>query len=192
MAAADLLESARTRIVVALRRPDWGPKVFCIGFNKTGTTSVGIALASFGFRHASFNRHVWRSLYEQGNIEAVINYAARFESFDDLPWLKEDLIPVLDQRFPKSKFVYLEREEHAWKTSYLRWNAQAKNRDVDPEIGWAEYVAHREFVLGYFQDFPTTNFLRLRLTEPDSINRLADFVGRVSPTTTMPHVNRSS
>ena len=35
------------------KRSDFGPKVFVIGYNKTGTTSVGIALKMLGYDHSS-------------------------------------------------------------------------------------------------------------------------------------------
>lgn len=77
-------------------------KIFVVGYNKTGTTSVGKALQKLGYRHSSFNEFVWRELYNKGNIDGVINYTKRFESFDDLPWLKEDLLPILFETFPNS------------------------------------------------------------------------------------------
>ena len=58
----ELLVRAKLPVKAALlrvRKEDYGPKVFCIGFNKTGTTSVGKAFESFGYRNASFNRDLW-------------------------------------------------------------------------------------------------------------------------------------
>ena len=37
-----------------LRKSDYGEKVFCIGFNKTGTTSLGRSLGQLGSRNLSF------------------------------------------------------------------------------------------------------------------------------------------
>src|SRR5699024_4627029 len=93
--------------ILAFRKPRYDSKIFCIGFNKTGTTSLGRALTDLGFRHSSFSQIVWRKYYQRGKIDKVLKYTAKFESFDDLPWLKEDMIPVLDKHFPGSKFIYL-------------------------------------------------------------------------------------
>ena len=42
--------------------------------------------------------------------EKLRDFAKRFESFDDRPWLEEDFLPVLNQTFPNSKFIYTRDE----------------------------------------------------------------------------------
>ena len=55
----------------------------------------------------------------------------RSESFDDLPWLKEGLPPILLETFPNSKFIYVQRDEASWKRSYRDWNKFRQNNNVD-------------------------------------------------------------
>lgn len=152
-------------------------KVFCIGFNKTGTSALGEALKEMGYDHSTFNRKVWRKFYRKGNIEAVLNYTAKFESFDDLPWLKEDMIPVLDQKFPGSKFIYLERDEESWKKSLVNWTKNVTGNLIDAEKGYENYINHQNFVLDYFKDKPE-QFIRLRINDPEGKRKLGKFLGR--------------
>ena len=169
----------------------YGPKVFCIGYNKTGTTSVGIALAMLGFKHSSFNKRVWRAMWEKGRINSVIEYTAKFESFDDLPWLKEEMIPILDTHFPGSKFVYLERSEAEWKESLVRWSERAKGRTPNADVERQNYEKHRDFVKSYFSEKPEV-LITLSVRDPKGFKKLGDFVGRQAPQDGFPHANRSS
>lgn len=92
-------------ISIAFRKPKYNSKVFCIGYNKTGTITVGKSLEMLGYRNTSFNQKVWRKYYKNNQIDKVLKYTAKFDSADDLPWLKEDMIPVLDRVFPNSQFI---------------------------------------------------------------------------------------
>jgi len=108
--------------LISARPERYGPKVFCVGYNKTGTTSLGKSLEMLGYHNTSFERTVWREYYLKGRIDKVVRFAAKFDSADDLPWLKEDLIPVLDEIFPGSKFIHLERDEVSWCKSFETWS----------------------------------------------------------------------
>lgn len=176
---------------IYFRKPSKTPKVFCIGFNKTGTTSVGGALEMLGYRHSSFNRKVWVDYYLQGRLDKVIEYTAKFELFDDLPWLKEDVIPVLDRSFVGSKFIYLERDEVSWKRSVASWSKLTFGTSSDVNVGWKEYLEHREFVLNYFRDRAPSEFLILDVRDPIGFRKLADFVGKAAPQDALPHYNQT-
>ena len=177
----------KLRTQLLLTRPSSEPKVFCIGFNKTGTTSAGRALKQLGFRHSTFNRWIWRR-YQAGDIERVLWYASRFESFDDLPWLSVDLIPVLDREFPGSRFILLERPESEWVSSFVRWTRKIRGREADPEMALNSYREHRRFCQEYFADRPD-DLLCMSVQDDDAFTRLAHFVGREAPSERFPHVN---
>ena len=172
------------------KRGDFGPKVFVIGYNKTGTTSLGTALKMLGYDHSSFNHFVWRKLYKKGDIPSVIAYTSKFESFDDLPWLKEDMIPILDESFPNSKWIYLTREEKAWKKSFKRWNSKM-GRNVDENEGWNGYLQHSNFVRHYFSKHHS-NYLELSVSQPNAFKILSHFLGKEAPFSDFPHENKST
>ena len=172
------------------KRSDFGPKIFVIGYNKTGTTSLGKALKLLGYDHSSFNYFVWRELYKNGDIQSVIRYTSKFESFDDLPWLKEDMIPILDEFFPNSKWIYLTREEEDWKRSYTRWSAKM-GRVVDGDDGWQKYLQHSEFVRSYFSK-RQTDILELSVSQGNGFDILAGFLNKQAPFSDFPHESKSS
>ncbi|MEM7228668.1 MAG: sulfotransferase [Planctomycetota bacterium] len=188
---AGQFRNAANALRTQMRRPRYDGKIFCVGYNKTGTTSCGRALTQLGFRHTSFNRRVYRAFYMQGRIDEVLDYTARFESFDDLPWLKEDLIPVLDEHFPGSKFIHLTRDEASWIRSLEAWSLDRKGVRPDRDDALAQYRAHTAFIASYFADRPTDEFLTLDIRDPMGFRTLASFVGRTAPQDALPHVNKT-
>lgn len=165
-------------------------KVFCIGYNKTGTTTIGKALEILGYNNSSFNKKIWRNYYKQGKIEDVISYTSKFDSFDDLPWLKEDMIPVLDNRFPNSKFIYLEREEKDWAISYYNWTYKQTGKYPDKIKGAEKFKKHGLFVRNYFKN-RNKDILYLNVKNDEAFTQLATFLGKVAPTEKLPHFNKT-
>jgi len=86
------------------------PKVFGIGYSKTGTTSLTYALRQLGYSALHFAFHA----LNHGNEEKLeLRYDKLWRSaYTDTP------IPVffreLDERFPGSKFILTMREMSAW------------------------------------------------------------------------------
>jgi hypothetical protein len=60
-------------------------KVFGVGLNKTGTTTLGVCLRSLGFRHVSCRRDLLES-FRNRNLERVFAVADAHDSFADWPW----------------------------------------------------------------------------------------------------------
>jgi hypothetical protein len=180
----------RRRWVWRLYPKQDGPKIFVIGYLKTGTSSVGTALKMLGFRHTSFNNYVWLQLYKTGKIDKVLDFAKRFQSFDDRPWLEGDFLPVLNQTFPNSKFIYLTRDEASWKRSWTRWNLWFNNMEVDADEGWAAYQRHEALVLAFLRhEVPNENQITLQVNDPSGFQKLADFLDMACPQDAFPKVN---
>lgn len=186
-----ILAEFRHNIRYLFGAPSYGPKVFCIGYNKTGTTTVGKSLERLGYKHSSFNKRVWRKFYRAGDTNSILRYTAKFDSFDDIPWLKEDMIPILDKAFAGSKFIYLERDEVSWKQSYLRWNLYMYGSSPDVETAWEGYKRHRDFVLRYFNERPSDQFIALDISDPVGFKKLANFLGKNAPQDAFPHYNKT-
>lgn len=185
------LKELMFQVKLLTRRPNYSGKVFCIGYNKTGTTSCGKAFELLGYYNCSFNKKVWRKWYAQGEIEKIIRFAAKFDSFDDLPWLKEDMIPLLDKRFPNSKFIYLTRDEKSWKKSYYNWTHKVTGTYPDVDNGWQSYKNHEKFVLNYFKNMDSNKFLILSISEEESFKKLASFLGKETRICDFPHENKT-
>lgn len=165
-----------------------GPKVFCIGYNKTGTTSCGHALKMLGYKHTSFNYRIYRKFYKKGDYHACVEFAQKFDSFDDLPWLNEDMIPILDKMF-EAKFIHLHRGEGEWAESLAKWRAKYKEPVQDMQKELEAYRKHTAFVLNYFKD--KENMITLSIADPQGFKKMAEFLGKQAPQDSFPHLNKS-
>ena len=175
--------------LLIFRRKSFGPKVFCIGYNKTGTTSVGKAIESLGFFHSSFNKKVWRNWYKRDKIDKVLKYTSKFDSFDDLPWLKEEMIPILDRTFKNSKWIYLVREEKSWKTSFRNWSYKKLGEYPNVDEKYQNYLKHQSFVLDYFKDRDC--LLVVNVQEVGAYSKIAKFLNKKAPFPDLPVYNRT-
>ncbi len=182
----------RFHVHTIFRKARYDAKVFCIGYNKTGTTSLGQALRLLGYRHSSFNKRVWRDFYDNGKTEKIIRYTAKFDSLDDLPWLLEDMIPVMDSTFPNSKFIYLERDEESWRNSFKNWREKRFDTVPDLDEATAKFRRHRDFVMNYFKDRSSEHFIVLNIKDENGFKKLADFLGKQTDQSSFPHRNKTS
>lgn len=178
-------------IVLFFRKETYSGKVFCIGYNKTGTTSLGESLRILGYKHSSYSDKVWLKYYGNNKIVEILKYTAKFESLDDLPWLKEDMIPILDKVFPNSQFIYLTRDEESWKKSIYHWTYKMTGEYPDVDKCLEEYRVHRNFVYDYFKDRSKEEFLVLDISEEKGFKKLADFLGKETDCDDFPHFNKT-
>lgn len=154
-------------------------KVFAIGMNKTGTTSIHATFLELGI--ASYHGTGWRDV---NNKRLLL----RFNAFSDGP---PSDFAVLDRLFPKSKFILNVREFDEWCLSRMKHIARKKETGWTPlpNSNWnisEEAVsswllrrnAYHTRVLEYFQDRPedllVINFVRDR----DAGQKVAEFLGK--------------
>lgn len=185
-------KKAYMEMALMCRKPTYSAKVFCIGYNKTGTTTIGKSLEMLGYRNSSFNKKVWRKYYKKNRIDKVVEYTARFDSFDDLPWLKEDMIPLLDREFPNSKFIYLTRDEESWQQSLRNWKLKTTGAPPDLTVELEAFREHRKFVLEYFDGRPADDFIVLDVRDKSGFKKLANFLGKRTNRESFPHFNRTA
>ena len=177
------------------------PKVFGIGFHKTGTTSLGAALSQlgwnvcpgFGFLDGRIDARVQRRAAE---------LSARHEAFEDNPWPL--LYAEMDRLHPAAKFVLTWRDPERWYASVLRhfgkddtsmrrwiygdgFGAPFGNRDVYIE----RYERHYEDVVRYFSGRPD-DLLWLRLEDGDGWKELGAFLDVAVPEGPFPRANANA
>ena len=181
-----LLRSKRKRI-----RGKGYTKVFCIGWLKTGTTSFGVAMRRIGFKHLGWDQDLWRNWYEKGKIEKLVAYARHFDSFDDLPWNMIDILPLLDEAYPNSKFVLLERNEEEWFESFKN---HERKRGVeiasDKMLVKQKYYERNELVKSYFSDKKSDQLLVMNVMEGDGYEKLCAFLEVPRVNEPFPHANK--
>jgi hypothetical protein len=100
-------------------------KVFCIGQNKTGTTSLEKLLSLFGFTIG--NQPVAEVLsldwLIERNVDRIIRYCCTADAFQDAPFSFPGLYKELDMAFPNSKFILTVRNSpEEWFKSLVRFH----------------------------------------------------------------------
>jgi hypothetical protein len=78
-------------------------KIFCVGLNKTGTTSLDVAFKQLGFRTAEAV-HLLDD-WAKRDFRQLIDLCQTADAFQDIPFSLPFTYPVLDYAFPNSKFI---------------------------------------------------------------------------------------
>lgn len=101
-------------------------KYFCIGRNKTGTTSLKKAFSDLGFKIG--NQRVAEMLileYARANFELIIKYCKTAQVFQDVPFSFPDTYRHLDKAFPGSKFILTIRDSpEQWYKSLVNFHSR--------------------------------------------------------------------
>jgi hypothetical protein len=112
-------------------------KVFCVGRNKTGTTSIGKALVLLGFKLGKQSK-AERLMEDWGrrDFRRIINYCKSADAFQDVPFSLDYTYQVLDESFPNAKFILTVRNNSdEWYQSLVKFHTKIlkKNRLPTPE-----------------------------------------------------------
>lgn len=101
------------------------PILFCIGMQRTGTTSIGdFCEKQLGMRRRGYNvskERRWTRAWYEGRLEEVFKDPVFLtgQMFDDDPWWCPGVYQVLAERFPGAKFVMFKRPVESWFRSLL-------------------------------------------------------------------------
>jgi len=99
-------------------------KVFCVGRNKTGTTSLGAALEQLGYRVG--NQQEGELLIEdwaRRDFRSLVAYCRKSDAFQDIPFSIDFTFQAMDQAFPGSKFILTVRDsDEQWYASMIRFH----------------------------------------------------------------------
>ena len=110
-------------------------KVFCIGANKTGTTSVERALRDLGLRlpeQGQQERLLTRRVLG-GDAQALAEFCAAFDAFQDLPFSHGLVFATCDALFPDAKFILTVRDADDWFNSVCRFQSKVFDVDVNAD-----------------------------------------------------------
>lgn len=106
-------------------------RVFGVGFNKTGTSSLSRALRKLSVQPVASQALVHRTgildaVLERGDYEPALRFARMYRAFEDRPWNVWEMYRHLDERYPGSRFVLTVRDEESWWHSVERWITVSK------------------------------------------------------------------
>lgn len=179
------------------------PKVFCIGFQKTGTTSLYAALERLGYRTAAVAGRDWTAerLAAEG-AALCIDTARNYDAAQDMPW--PIFFRELDAAYPGSKFILTVRDPGKWFASIEghfganegEMQAFVYGRDAAAPAGnKARYLetlgAHEVAVRAHFADRPG-DLLVMDLEAGDGWAKLCAFLGAPVPAEPFPARNKAS
>lgn len=101
-------------------------KVFCIGLNKTGTTSLEQSLKELGYTLGHQNTgEMLLSEYAKRNFEPIVNFCHSANAFQDIPFSLPFVFVILDHYFPNAKFILTVRDNaDQWLDSMIRFQAK--------------------------------------------------------------------
>jgi hypothetical protein len=195
----------------AANRAPYAGKIFCIGFYKTGTTTLYEALKLLGYRTVNGDTPGSYPGADDGatllrQIEAGdyrLPTFGLFDAFTDNPYFH--LWREIYAQFPDAKYILTVRDERRWIESCVRFYANRRLRPMriwmfgphaDPSRGeasrqaWlAAYRAHNAAVRARFADAPSGQFLELDLVRDARWDELCAFLGRAVPPLPFPHAN---
>ena len=182
------------------RRPD-RPRLFCIGLNKTATSSFHEAVQVLGYRSLHHGgEEVERNVSAAIEAKAPLlsNLDQRYDAFSDIGQLSRRFV-MLSQQYPGSRFVLTVRPLDEWLDSRRRHaerNVQAQEAGrrhgrllvVDEEKWRAEWSDHLEKVHRFFRN--RDDLLEIDLTDDPTWSPLCAFLGRPEPSEPFPWANR--
>lgn len=86
-------------------------KIFCIGLNKTGTTSLTKVFLDLGFKVGNQREaELLTDFYFKGDFQPIIDYCKKYQVFQDVPFSYPGIFKEMDKAFPGSKFILTTRD----------------------------------------------------------------------------------
>lgn len=109
-------------------------KVFCIGFNKTGTTSIERALRDLGYKMGNQRKALFLvDAYKNRNFKKIVNFCRYAEAFQDAPFSWPYTFIPLEQAYPNSKFILSIRDDaDIWHQSLVKFHSKKFGDGVNP------------------------------------------------------------
>ncbi len=175
-------------------------KVFGIGLNKTGTTTLGVCLRTLGFRHAPYAGRFVPDV-KAGRFQDLFAYAEGYDSFEDWPW------PLayreLEARFPGSRFILTTRKDADTWFDSLRGHSERTGPTPERELVYGHamphghradhrriYEEHNRAALAHFDGRPES-FLHVCWETGSGWPQLCAFLGVDVPKEPFPHAHRA-
>jgi len=174
-------------------------KIFCIGFQKTGTTSLGEAFEKLGYKVCGVYHELLPALVK-GDFQKINDVVEPYDVCKDNPW--PVVYQQLDQYFPGSKFILTIRNEAAWIKSVVN-HFDSKPSDMiryiygvpfpvgHEEIFLNRYRKHNQDVIDYFKNRPG-DLLIMDLEKEDVWGKLCPFLQIPIPSFPFPHANKGA
>lgn len=110
-------------------------KIFCIGRNKTGTTTLKTEFKDLGFHVGDqlLAEKISDREYFSGDCKRLIAYCYTAQVFQDRPFSYPDTFRLLDRYFPGAKFILTVRDsDEQWYNSMVNFHAKKFGKNGMP------------------------------------------------------------
>lgn len=179
------------------------PKIFGIGLNKTGTTTLNHCGKLLGYRTKGFSKKLLKDVVRRNDLSRVKKVAGRYDLMEDWPWPL--VYKDLDRAFPGSRFILTVRKDvQTWFKSLKKhsirthpiyhsrklvygYNYPHSNKEEHLDM----YKRHRDEVREYFKN-DEDRFTELCWEEGDGWEELCGFLGEEVPDKPLPHAKKGS
>lgn len=127
-------------------------KVFCLGFSKTGTTSMEQVFKILGYKVCEGywnNNHTFYllSLFINKDYNELLRMTNYWDAFADGPWGGTDLYVQLIEKYPNAKYILTEREPESWYKSFEKLITMF---DLNLETALKSYHENGMYGSGYY------------------------------------------
>ena len=167
------------------------PKVFCIGYPKTGTSSLYKALKILGYRTVRlFDGKTWYTGDREKYISNIKN--SKYDAFVDYPMGKDILYQEINKAIPNSKFILTLRDKESLEKSHKNYykNAPFKYAMLKGlQLELSGPTERKKQVIEYFKDKPS-QLLVMNILQGDEWDKLCNFLNKPIPNKRFPHKNK--
>jgi hypothetical protein len=178
-------------------------KVFGIGLNKTGTTSLGHALEILGQqKHISCNSRLTK-YWANNNLSPIISIAEKYDNFEDWPWPL--VYKELYNEFEDAKFILTKRSsaekwyeslcKHSLKTGPTEFRRLIYGHSM-PQGFKTEHIQfynrHNKEVIKFFQQNAPDKLLVISFEDGNNWQKICGFLNKEIPKIEFPLLNRSN
>ncbi len=178
---------------LSLCKPKHDYKIFCIGYSKTGTTSLYAALKILGYRTL---RIPFGWIYANKGPRQYLQALQRcnFDAFIDYPLWGKGVYQIIDNAFPDSKFILTVRDNESFAKSFVN-HFKGSGSDLtvttDDELQQLlrEYETHNAEVQAHFTKKPS-RLLIMNVIDGDGWEKLCPFLDKPIPSKPFPHKNK--
>ena len=139
-------------------------KVFCVGRNKTGTTTMTTVLTDYGF-HMGPQREAELFVHDhQWNMQPSFwDWVDTHEAFQDIPFSNTWFLPELYARYPDALYILTVRDPEDWFESLTKFHSRISGLQNDAEraklicgLRKSTYVAPGFRYYGHLKQFGIT------------------------------------
>lgn len=135
-------------------------KVFGIGANKTGTTSLQSIYYMLGLEVApQHDGELYGVQAQKGNLQPLAQYVSKYDAFQDAPFSVKGTYAQMDALFPNSKFILTFREPEQWFNSLHQFHKKILQITGSKAITKERMASVTYLYPGYLEDIHELNWL---------------------------------